>query len=65
MECRVVNHFEEGGFDTIEWLEINVDNEIMKQDVITLLKGIHVPGEIFENMIKVYGYKKDGLIEYL
>lgn len=61
----MVNHFEEGGFDTIEWLEINVDNEIMKQDVITLLKGIHVPGEIFENMIKVYGYKKDGLIEYL
>jgi len=37
----------------------------MKQDVITLLKGIHVPGEIFENTIKVYGYKKDGLIEYL
>jgi len=31
-------HFAEGSFDTIEWLEINVDNEIMKQDVITLLK---------------------------
>lgn len=32
-------HFAEGGFDTIEWLEINVDNEIMKQDVIYSIKG--------------------------
>lgn len=58
-------HFKLGGYNTIEWLEIKVDNVAIKNEVINILRKIHVPGEIFENSIKVYGYKKDGFIDYI
>lgn len=58
-------HFAEGGYDTIEWLEIKVDNEQMKNDIINILRKIHVPGEILKGSIKIYGYIKDGFIDYI
>ncbi|GAA0076942.1 hypothetical protein UT300005_13200 [Clostridium sp. CTA-5] len=58
-------HFKLMGYDTIEWLEIKVDNEEMKNKIVNILRKIHVPGEILNNSIKVYGYKKDEFINYI
>jgi hypothetical protein len=58
-------HFRLGGYDTIEWLEIKVDNEEMKNEVVSILRKIHVPGEVLKDSIKVYGYSKDGFIDYI
>lgn len=57
-------HFRNGGYESIEWLEIQVKNEEEKKDVIYLLKKIKVPGEIVENSIFVFGYT-DGFVDYL
>lgn len=58
-------HFNIGGYDTIEWLEIKVDNDIVKNKVIRILQKIHVPGDILIDSIKVYGYKKNEFIDYI
>lgn len=59
------HHLKLGGYDTIEWLEIKADNEEMKNEVVNILRKIHVPGEVLKNSIKIYGYKKDGSIDYI
>jgi hypothetical protein len=58
-------HFKLDGYKTIEWLEIKVVNDDIKNDIVTLLRKIHVAGEILKDSIKVYGYKKDGFVDYL
>lgn len=58
-------HFKLDGYNTIEWLEIKVDNEDMKNGIANILRKIHVPGEVLKNSIKVYGYKKNGFIDYI
>jgi len=57
-------HFRLDGYDTIEWLEIKVNNDEVKNDIVRILRKIHVPGEVFKDHIKIYGYKKDGFIDY-
>ena len=57
-------HFRLDGYDTIEWLEIKVNNDEIKNDIVRILRKIHVPGEVFKDHIKIYGYKKDGFIDY-
>lgn len=58
-------HFRLGGYDTIEWLEIKVENEEIKNEIINILRKIHVPGEVLKDSIKVYGYSKGGFIDYI
>jgi hypothetical protein len=58
-------HFRAGGHKNIEWVEILVENEEIKQQVIKVLKPIHVPGEIEEEIIRVYGYAKDKAVDYI
>lgn len=58
-------HFKLGGYETIEWLEIQVDDENVKTEVINKLKRIHVPGEIKGNSIFVYGYARDKFLNYI
>ncbi|WP_349679164.1 DUF6678 family protein [Clostridium sp. UBA4548] len=58
-------HFRLGGYDTIEWLEMKVHNVEMKNDIINILRRIHVAGDVLKDSIKVYGYKKDGFIDYI
>lgn len=58
-------HFRLDEYDTIEWLEIKIDNSEMKNEVVNILRKIHVPGEVLKSSIKVYGYKKDGFIDYI
>ena len=58
-------HFKLGGYDNIEWLEIKVDDDKSKNEVVNILREIHVPGEVLINSIKIYGYKKDGFADYI
>lgn len=59
-------HFEQGGFDTIYWVEIRAESAEQKQRILSLLKEIHVPGEETELGFKVYGYITPGKsINYL
>lgn len=58
------HHFKLDGdkesYKTIEWLEIRFDDEEIKNQLLKMLKEIHVPGEVLSNTIKVYGYIKEG-----
>lgn len=58
-------HFKSGGYNTIEWLEIKVDDEKIKNDILSILRRIHVPGVVLENSIKVYGYSKGEFVDYI
>ncbi|WLR42514.1 hypothetical protein LC087_17765 [Bacillus carboniphilus] len=63
-------HFKTNGtsedYKYIEWLEIKVPSLKMKNDVLNIFKNINVPGEIFEDVIRVYGYCQLGkFIQYL
>lgn len=58
-------HFRIGGYNTIEWLEIIPENDENSQEIIKILKQIHVPGEVLKDSIKVYGYKPEGVADYL
>nr|CAP48563.1 putative integron gene cassette protein [uncultured bacterium] len=52
-------------YKTIEWVEILIDDEQTKQEIIKILKKIHVPGEVEETIIRVYGYAKDKYVDYI
>lgn len=59
-------HFSEGGYAYIEWVEIRVESEREREIVLSLLKKIHVPGEVTEHGFKVFGYVPVGqTVEYL
>ena len=58
-------HFKNAGYKTIEWLEIEVNNEKIKDDLIKILKEIHVPGEVLQNSIIIYGYKNNEAVSYI
>jgi hypothetical protein len=59
-------HFKLGGYKTIEWLDIKAETEEIRNDVLKILKAIHVPGEVFDDVIKVYGYVEIGkFVDYL
>ena len=64
-DCEWYYHFRLGGYETIEWLEINADNDRIKDDIVNILRKIHVPGEVLKESIRVYGYKRDGFIGYI
>jgi Family of unknown function (DUF6678) len=53
-------HFMIDGYKHIEWLEIKVKTEEIRKDILDILKSIHVPGEIFDKVIRVYGYVELG-----
>lgn len=59
-------HFKLDGYKTIEWLEIKAETDKVRNDVLKILNKIHVPGEIFDDVIRVYGYVEIGsFIDYL
>ncbi|MBP2644397.1 MAG: hypothetical protein H6Q67_2284 [Firmicutes bacterium] len=49
-------HFKCGGYESIEWLEIDASNKEIKNAVIKILQKIHVPGIVMENSIFILGY---------
>jgi hypothetical protein len=59
-------HFREGGYDTIEWVEIEIRSKEQKDLVLEQLRKIHVPGEVSEHGFIVFGYTPAGRpVEYL
>ena len=42
----------------LEWLQIQLSDE-NRPFVLDILKRIHVPGEIQDNIVTVYGYRQD------
>ena len=46
----------------IEWLKIDLTAENRKI-VLDILRTIHVPGEVFDNCVYVYGYRTD--VDYI
>ena len=46
----------------IEWLKIDL-TPINKEFVLGILRKIHVPGEVFDDCVYVYGYRTD--VDYI
>lgn len=57
-------HFcsETQNYKSIEWLKIKLD-KLNRDTVIQILKNIHVPGEVSETEVTVYGYRVD--VDYI
>ena len=49
-------------FKEIDWLRINLTDS-NRQIVLDILREIHVPGEIVDNYVYVYGYRTD--VDYI
>jgi hypothetical protein len=59
-------HFQQGGYGSIEWVEIRVNTPEQDAAVESALRRIHVPGHRIEQGFRVYGYAKDGAaVEYI
>ena len=48
--------------EEIEWLKIELTPQ-NREIVLEILKQIHVPGEVFEDAVYVYGYRTD--VDYI
>lgn len=46
----------------IEWLKIELTRD-NREIVLNILRDIHVPGEVFEDCVYVYGYRTD--VDYI
>ncbi|MET3135037.1 hypothetical protein AAKU55_005340 [Oxalobacteraceae bacterium GrIS 1.11] len=49
-------HFREGGYKSIQWLEIATESPAQHHEVRGLLSRIHVPGEVLPTGFRVFGY---------
>lgn len=54
-------HFREGGYETIEWVEIKVTSPEQRAGVLAALQLIHVPGEETPQGFQVFGHVPDGV----
>ena len=53
-------HFREGGYVSIEWVEIQVFSAAQDAAVLALLREIHLPGHKIEQGYRIYGHARDG-----
>jgi hypothetical protein len=53
-------HFRLGGYETIEYVEIQVSHKEMRDRVRSALVKIHLPGRETEEGFIVYGYTRSG-----
>jgi hypothetical protein len=59
-------HFRDGGYRTIQWVEIAVTTEAQRETVLSQLAKIHLPGEETESGFRIFGYVADGqVVDYL
>jgi hypothetical protein len=59
-------HFRDGGYRSIEWVEIEVTSSEQLMAVQDVLASIHVPGERTPLGFKVYGYMRPGMaVDYV
>ncbi|WP_051348390.1 DUF6678 family protein [Peribacillus kribbensis] len=53
-------------YKSILWLEIKAETEEIRNEVLEILKKIHVPGEVHDKVIRVYGFIEMGKpVDYL
>ena len=55
-------HFKDGGYESIEWLEIDITSPEQDEVVSAALKAIHVPGHRTERGFRVFGYAPNGVV---
>jgi hypothetical protein len=53
-------HFRDGGYSSIEWVEILVATPEQDLAVEEALRQVHVPGHRVEHGFRVYGYARQG-----
>jgi hypothetical protein len=53
-------HFRAGGYETIEWVDIEATSPEQVDAIRAVLARIHVPGEITSVGFRVYGYVPTG-----
>ncbi len=53
-------HFRNGGYKSIEWVEIEITSQEQDAAVYDALKRIHLPGERTEKGYRVVGYATKG-----
>ena len=59
-------HFKQGGYETIEWVEIQTLSPKQEAVVIKALTSIHVPGEKISEGYRIYGHVPIGKsVDYL
>ena len=61
-----IYHFREGGYSSIEWVEIKVQSVEQDAAVLKSLREIHLPGHRIDQGFRIYGYAPDGVaVDYL
>lgn len=59
-------HFRIGGYEGIEWLEIEALEPLQHEAVLAVLRAIRVPGSTTEFGFRIYGYVGEGTaIDYI
>ena len=54
-------HFRVGGYRGTEWVEIAFSSPTQRDAVLSALAKVHVPGEVFDDFVRVYGYAAPGV----
>ena len=59
-------HFRNGGYDSIEFVEIQILSAEQDAAVLAQIQRIHLPGHRIEHGFRIYGYAIDGVaLNYL
>ena len=53
-------HFRDGGYDSIEFVEIRAEDPQHLDSIVASLRAIHVPGVIEGDVVTVYGHIEPG-----
>lgn len=54
-------HFRDGGYATIEWVEIQTSSVDQNAAILELLQEIHLPGHPIDQGFRVDGYVSEGV----
>jgi hypothetical protein len=49
-------HFRDGGYESIEWVELEITSSEQEAAALAMLRRVHVPGHRTDVGFKVYGY---------
>lgn len=60
-DCEWFYHFRNGGYKSIEWVEIATESEVQRNAVLTELAKVHVPGLSKDAGFRVIGYAELGV----
>jgi len=59
-------HFRSGGYESIEWVELDIISPAQDAAVLDSLRQIHVPGHRIDQGFRIYGYASSELsLDYI